>query len=154
MGGIVWEVVWVAVGLGGVPGVVPGISLGGVTSFVTGEPWKKGPLVGPGLYRGRNPTQLYRDYFINHDIRIPINQPGWLNGKDRRVGFFLTVARKPCFPKEALQHEWLTAMDPLKDPLSGDAGAALPSISEGLAFPSGTTWLLGYPGHQLIYLGG
>ena len=29
-----------------------------------------------GLYRGWNPTQLYRDYFINHEIRIPINQPG------------------------------------------------------------------------------
>ena len=36
-------------GLGGVPGgVVPGISLGGVTSFVTREPRKKGPLVGLG----------------------------------------------------------------------------------------------------------
>ena len=28
-------------------------------------------LVGPGLYRGWKTTQLYRDYFINHEIRIP-----------------------------------------------------------------------------------
>ena len=26
-------------------------------------------------YVGDYPTQLYRDYFINHEIRIPINQP-------------------------------------------------------------------------------
>ena len=38
----------------------------------THEPRKKTCLV--GLYRGWNPTQLYRDYFINHEKRIPINQ--------------------------------------------------------------------------------
>ena len=31
------------------------------------------------------PTQFYEDYFINHEIRIPINQPGF-NGKWE--GFF------------------------------------------------------------------
>ncbi len=28
------------------------------------------------LYIGDYTTQLYKDYFINHEIRIPINQPG------------------------------------------------------------------------------
>ena len=32
------------------------------------------------LYIGDYTTQLYGDYFINHEIRIPINQPGF-NGK-------------------------------------------------------------------------
>ena len=27
------------------------------------------------VYIGGYTTQLYRDYFINHEIRIPINQP-------------------------------------------------------------------------------
>ena len=36
------------------------------------------------VYRGWNPTQMYRDYFINHDVRIPINQPGFHG----RVFFF------------------------------------------------------------------
>ena len=35
------------------------------------EPRKKGPLVGWVIYRGLYITQLYRDYFINHEIRIP-----------------------------------------------------------------------------------
>ena len=30
-------------------------------------------------------TQLYRDYFISHDIRIPINQPGF-NGMSTGFG--------------------------------------------------------------------
>ena len=51
---------------------------------------KKGALVVWGRCWGWNPTQLYRDYFINHEISIiPINQPGF-NGKWGRV--FLTVA--------------------------------------------------------------
>ena len=29
------------------------------------------------LYRGNYTTQLYGDYFINHDIRIPIKKPGF-----------------------------------------------------------------------------
>ncbi len=41
-----------------------------------GEPWKKGPWL-VGLYRGWTTTQLYGDYFINHEIRIPIKQPGF-----------------------------------------------------------------------------
>ncbi len=48
------------------------------------EPRKKPWLV--GLYRGWNITQLYGDYFINHDLWIPINQPGWL--MESRSGFF------------------------------------------------------------------
>ena len=36
---------------------------------------KKGPLVGPGLYRGWNTTQWYKDY--NKPLTIPINQPGF-----------------------------------------------------------------------------
>ena len=42
------------------------------------EQWKKGSWFCWGLYRGCiNPTQVYRDYFINHEIRIriPMNQP-------------------------------------------------------------------------------
>ena len=30
-----------------------------------------------GYTRDYVTTQLYRDYFINHEIRIPINQPGF-----------------------------------------------------------------------------
>ena len=44
------------------------------------EQWKKGPNGSLGLYRGWNPTQLCGNYFINHDIRISINPPGF-NGK-------------------------------------------------------------------------
>ncbi len=33
-------------------------------------PWKKGPWL-VGIYRGWKTTQLYGDYFINHEIRIP-----------------------------------------------------------------------------------
>ena len=43
------------------------------------EQWKKGPWL-VGLYTGWKTTQLYGDYFIHHEIRIPINQPGF-NGK-------------------------------------------------------------------------
>ncbi len=32
---------------------------------------KKGPLVVKGFFGGWNPTQLYRDYFVNHEITIP-----------------------------------------------------------------------------------
>ena len=33
----------------------------------------------------KRPTQLYRDYFISHEIRIPINQPGF-NGMSTGFG--------------------------------------------------------------------
>ena len=37
--------------------------------------WKKGPWLF-GVYIGKYyTTQVYRDYLINHEIRIPINQP-------------------------------------------------------------------------------
>ncbi len=50
----------------------------------TNEQWKKHWLF--RVCKGWDPTQLYRDYFISHDIRIPINQPGcqWKVGP----GFF------------------------------------------------------------------
>ena len=35
-------------------------------------------------YVGDYTTQSYRDYFINHEIRIPIKQAGF-NGKQPRV---------------------------------------------------------------------
>ena len=43
---------------------------------------KKGSLAMKSVNRGWKTTQLYGDYFINHEdeIRIPINQPGF-NGK-------------------------------------------------------------------------
>ena len=42
------------------------------------EQWKNSGYLG---YIGdENPTQLYGDYFITHEIRIPIKQPGF-NGK-------------------------------------------------------------------------
>ena len=31
------------------------------------------------------PSYIYRDYFISHEIRIPINQPGF-NGKEGFLG--------------------------------------------------------------------
>ena len=43
--------------------------------MVRSEQWKKGPLVVWGIFRGWNPTQLCGDYFINHELWIPINQP-------------------------------------------------------------------------------
>ena len=39
-----------------------------------------------GVYRGWNPSQLCGDYFINHEIRIPIQQPGF-HGKEGRFFF-------------------------------------------------------------------
>ena len=42
---------------------------------------KKGPNGWLGDIKGmRCTTQLNKDYFINHEIRIPIDQPGF-NGK-------------------------------------------------------------------------
>ena len=61
--------------------------------------WKKGPWLFM-VYRGWKPTQLYGDYFINHDIRIPINHPGFTG----KYGRFFFVAQmhdshgsKMCF---------------------------------------------------------
>ena len=41
--------------------------------WISHEQWKKGPwfLVGWVIYGINYTTQLYRDYFINHEIRIP-----------------------------------------------------------------------------------
>ena len=38
---------------------------------------KQGSLVVEGIFGGCHPTQLYGDYFINHEIRIPIKLPGF-----------------------------------------------------------------------------
>ena len=35
------------------------------------EQWNKGPLVVESVYRGWDPTQLYGDYFINHNYKDP-----------------------------------------------------------------------------------
>ncbi len=72
---------------------------------------KRGPRWLVGLYRGLyQTTQLYRDYFINHEIRIPINQPGWL--MESRAGFFF-VAHFPlnrnqdvCIILQLLSQKW------------------------------------------------
>ena len=46
-----------------------------INNFPTCEQWKKkGPWL-VGWYKGWQTTQVYRDYFINHEIRIPINHP-------------------------------------------------------------------------------
>ena len=37
----------------------------------------QGPLAEWVYVGGFTTTQLYRDYFISHEIRIPINQPGF-----------------------------------------------------------------------------
>ena len=50
---------------------------------------KKSPVV-LGICRGWNPTQLNGDYSINHDIRIPIKQSGWLM---EGIRVFLFVAQ-------------------------------------------------------------
>ena len=34
--------------------------------------------------RGRNATQLYRDRFRSHEIRIPVSQPGF-NGMSQKI---------------------------------------------------------------------
>ena len=56
------------------------------------EQWKKNWLV--RLYRGWNPTQLYRDYFINHDIRIPSLNNQRFNGFRKGPRVFWAVAKK------------------------------------------------------------
>ena len=61
---------------------------GSAWCFILAKWAKKPSLV--GLYTGRNPTQLYRDYFISHEIsriRIPINQPVF-HGIRKGPGFF------------------------------------------------------------------
>ena len=65
-----------------------------ILTFFTGpcleRPEKKGPKRLFRLFTGSNTTQLYGDYFINHDIRIPIKtsntlwkvRPGFFRGSN------------------------------------------------------------------------
>ena len=59
------------------------------------------------VYRGWDPTQLCGDYFINHDIRILIKQPGWLmESKEKNPGFWI-----PWIPSLDLQGVWIPSLD-------------------------------------------
>ena len=69
------------------------------------------------------PTQLYRDYVINHEIRIPINQPGF-NGKSAKV-FFFSWLRSEISNINPLEH---TKNDPSTNSLSWANSFQIPII--------------------------
>ena len=50
--------------------------------------WKKGPWLLTGFFGRWTTAQLYGDYFLHHDIRIPLKQPEWPM-ESKAVSFFV-----------------------------------------------------------------
>jgi len=82
------------------------------------------------LMESKSPKLAVRSNTLSFDTSA------WTNTSQQAKDFLQAMLHKDWSKRlttsEALQHEWLHSLDPReKDPLSGDAGAALPSISEG-----------------------
>eukprot|EP00434_Breviolum_minutum_P044812 symbB.v1.2.040072.t1/scaffold6970.1/size14138/2 len=80
------------------------------------------------LMESKSPKLAVRSNTLSFDTSA------WTNTSQQAKDFLQAMLHKDWSKRlttsEALQHEWLTAMDPLKDPPSGDA-APLATISEG-----------------------